>query len=220
MKINKKELISIIHNTEAFIKPKIELEQYCIDASSAVDILFFAGFEYNDITDRFIVDLGSGTGRLSIASAYLNANAVLSVDIDYNALNSLKRNITSLGLENIIFPLCSDVKHVELIKELLLNNIRITTIMNPPFGVKKRNADRIFLEKAFTFSDVIYSIHLAGENVLKFISKFCEKFNWRIDNYFPYKMILERTFDFHTRKTKQIDVNVFRFVKNKIKNEN
>ncbi len=215
MKINKKELISIIQNTEAFINPKVELEQYCIDAISAVDIIFFAGFEYNDITNRFIIDLGSGTGRLSIASAYLNANAILSVDIDNNALLSLKRNITDLGLENIIFPLCSNVKNLELNKKHLINTTRITTIMNPPFGVKKRKADRTFLEKAFTFSDVIYSIHLAGEKVFNFISKFCEKFNWYIENFFPYNMILERSFDFHTKKTKEIDVNVFRFVKKK-----
>lgn len=216
MKINKKELISIIQNTESFIKPKIELEQYCIDATSAVDIIFFAGFEYNDITNRFIVDLGSGTGRLSIASAYLNANAVLSVDIDINGLNSLQRNIKSLRLKNIIFPLCADVRYFELSKKLLLGNVRITVIMNPPFGVKKRQADRIFLEKAFSFSDVVYSIHLAGEKVFNFISKFCKQFNWSIDNYFPYNMTLERTFEFHTKKTKKIDVNVFRFVKNKI----
>ncbi|MHA2034815.1 MAG: METTL5 family protein [Promethearchaeota archaeon] len=215
MKINKKELISIIQNTEAFIKPKIELEQYCIDATSAVDLIFFAGFEYNDISNRFIIDLGSGTGRLSIASAYLNAYAVLSVDIDNSALQSLKRNIEGLGLENIIFPLCSNVKNLELRKENYINTLKITTIMNPPFGVKKRKADRIFLEKAFTFSDTIYSIHLAGEKVFNFISKFCEKFKWHIDNYFPYKLILERSFEFHTKRAKKIDVNVFRFVKNK-----
>ncbi|MHA2390390.1 MAG: hypothetical protein ACXAEX_00335 [Promethearchaeota archaeon] len=68
MKINKNELISIIQNTKTFINPKIELEQYCIDAISAVDIIYFAGFEYDDITNRFIIDLGSGTGRLSIAA--------------------------------------------------------------------------------------------------------------------------------------------------------
>ncbi len=218
MKINKKELISIIQNTESFIKPKIELEQYCIDATSTIDIIFFAGFEYNDITNRFVVDLGSGTGRLSIASAYLNANAILSVDIDFDALRSLQRNIKSLGLENIIFPLCADVGHFEMFKKLLMRDVRITTIMNPPFGVQKRKADRSFLEKAFSFSDVVYSIHLAGEKVFNFISKFCEKSNWRIDNYFPYNMTLERSFKFHTKKTKLIEVNVFRFVKNKINN--
>ena len=215
MKINKKQIISIIQNTESFTTPKVELEQYCIDALSAVDIIYFAGFEFDDINNKFIVDLGSGTGRLSIASAYLNASMVLSVDIDLLALNILKENIFRLGLENVILPLCNDVKYLEFSKETLFSNLKITTIMNPPFGVQKRTADRIFLEKAFSISDVVYSIHLAGEKVFNFISKFCEKFNWHIDNFFPYEMILERSFQFHTKKVKSIDVNVFRFVKNK-----
>jgi putative methylase len=215
MKINKKQLISIIQNTETFTKPKIELEQYCIDAISAVDIIYFAGFEFNDINNKFIIDLGSGTGRLSIASALLNASAVLSVDIDFLALNTLKKNIFSLGLENVILPLCNDVSYLEFSKKTLFSNLKITTIMNPPFGVKKRTADRIFLEKAFSVSDVIYSIHLAGDKVFNFISKFCEKFNWNIDNFFPYKMMIERSFQFHTQKVKAIDVNIFRFVKNR-----
>ena len=214
MKINKKQIISIIQNTESFTTPTVELEQYCIDALSAVDIIYFAGFEFDDINNKFIVDLGSGTGRLSIASAYLNASMVLSVDIDLLALNILKENIFRLGLENVILPLCNDVKYLEFSKETLFSNLKITTIMNPPFGVQKRTADRIFLEKAFSISDVVYSIHLAGEKVFNFISKFCEKFNWHIDNFFPYEMILERSFQFHTKKVKSIDVNVFRFVKN------
>ena len=216
MKINKKELISIIQNTESFTKPKVELEQYCIDAISAVDIILFAGFEYNDINNKLIVDLGSGTGRLSIASAYLKANSVLSIDLDFNALATLKKNIRTLGLEDIIFPLCINIENLEFSKKHLFNNFKVTTIMNPPFGVKKRTADRIFLEKAFSFSNVVYSIHLAGDKVFRFISKFCERFNWHIDNFFPYNMILERSFQFHTKRTKYIDVNVFRFVKNRM----
>ena len=113
MKINKKQLISLIQNTESFIKPKVELEQYCIDANSAIDIIYFAGFEYNDIRNKFVIDFGSGTGRLSIASALLNASAVLSVDIDVFALKTLKQNIYRLGLENVIFPLCCDVNSLE-----------------------------------------------------------------------------------------------------------
>lgn len=214
MKINKKQLISIIQNTESFTTPKIELEQYCIDALSAVDIIYFAGFEFNDINNKLVIDLGSGTGRLSIASAFLKPSMVLSVDIDLLALNILKENIFRLGLENVILPLCNDVNYLEFSKEPLFSNLKITTIMNPPFGVQKRTADRIFLEKAFSISDVVYSIHLAGEKVFNFISKFCEKYNWHIDNFFPYEMILERSFQFHTKKVKSIDVNIFRFVKN------
>ncbi|GAG82473.1 unnamed protein product, partial [marine sediment metagenome] len=70
--------------------------------------------------------------------------------------------------------------------------------------------------KAFSFSNVVYSIHLAGDKVFRFISKFCKRFNWHIDNFFPYNMSIERTFQFHTKKTKYINVNVFRFLKNRI----
>ena len=201
MKINKKQLISLIQNTESFIKPKVELEQYCIDANSAIDIIYFAGFEYNDIRNKFVIDFGSGTGRLSIASALLNASAVLSVDIDVFALKTLKQNIYRLGLENVIFPLCCDVNSLEFSKNPFFQNLDITTIMNPPFGVQKRTADRIFLEKAFSVSNVVYSIHLAGEKVYNFINTYCEKYNWHIDNFFPYKMVLERSFPFHTLRS-------------------
>ncbi|MFX1313967.1 MAG: RNA methyltransferase, partial [Promethearchaeota archaeon] len=73
MNISKKQLISIIQNTETFKNPNIKLEQYCIDAQCAVDIIYFAGFEFNDIYNALIIDLGAGTGRLSIASAFLKA---------------------------------------------------------------------------------------------------------------------------------------------------
>ena len=113
--INKKDLISLIQQTNGFLNPKIELEQYCIDAQSAVDIVFFAGVEFNDIKNKLVIDLGAGTGRLSIASAYLRASYVLSVDIDINALRILKENVKGLGLEDIVLPLCSDVNRFEIV---------------------------------------------------------------------------------------------------------
>jgi predicted RNA methylase len=60
--------------------------------------------------------------------------------------------------------------------------------MNPPFGIQKSKADRKFLDQAFRISHVIYSIH---------------RFN----------MLLERSFFFHTKKEKEIDVTIYRFVK-------
>ncbi|MFX1338057.1 MAG: METTL5 family protein [Promethearchaeota archaeon] len=213
MAINKKEIVFRIQKTETFSNPKIELEQYSIDASCAVDIIFFAGFEFNDINQKLIIDLGTGTGRLSIASAFFHPIYVLSVDVDMNALSILKKNIKKLQLEDIIFPICSDVKYFELSKFLLPKNLKITTIMNPPFGVKKKSADRIFLERAFAISDIIYSIHLANKGVNNFISKFIRKFNWKIDYILPFNMILVKSFEFHKHKNKEINVNLYRFIK-------
>ena len=213
MSISKKEFIFRIQNTETFIDPKVELEQYSIDASCAVDIIFFAGFEFNDINQKIIVDLGAGTGRLSIATTFFKPAYVLSVDIDLSALFILKKNIKKLQLENIIFPICTDVKYFEISKSLLPKNSQITTIMNPPFGVKKRSADRIFLERAFAFSNIVYSIHLANKGVHNFISNFIRKYNWKIDYVLPFNMILERSFQFHEQKKKKINVNLYRFIK-------
>lgn len=195
------------------MNPKIELEQYCIDAQSAVDIIYFAGVEFNDIKNQLIVDLGAGTGRLSIACAYLQASYILSVDIDLNALRILKTNISELGLENIILPLCSDVNHLEIVKNLFPNNLHITTIENPPFGVQKKTADRYFLQKAFTYSDVIYSIHLANQKVHNFLASHIKKFNWKIDYVFPYQLKLDRTYEFHKQKTKSVEVNIYRLIR-------
>jgi putative methylase len=213
MRIGKKELISIIQKTQPFITPKIHLEQYCIDAQSAVDIVYFAGFEFNDIKNKLIFDLGAGTGRLSIASALLNAHMVIGIDLDWEALMIFRKNINTLDLDDLIFPICCDVYNFEIEKSMLSKNLKITTIMNPPFGVQKRMADRIFLEKAFSFSDVVYSIHLTSNQLDKFISNYIKKFNWIIDYKLPFQIILEKSFQFHKLKRKKIDVTIYRFKK-------
>lgn len=213
MKLSKKKLISIIQNTESFSNPKIELEQYCIDANCAVDIIYYAGFEYNDIKGAFIADLGAGTGRLSILCALFNASYVLSVDIDIYALEILQKNVSSLGLNQVIFPICADIEYFEISRRLIPKDMKITTIMNPPFGVQTKFADRAFLGKALNFSDVVYSIHLENPKVYKFISNYIKKFGWKIDNVLPFTMVLERTFPFHTQKTKRIKVWVYRFIR-------
>jgi len=160
-----------------------------------------------------ILDLGAGTGRLSIACAYLHANYVLSVDIDFSALMILKRNIRKYGLEDTISPICSGINHFELIRNV--NTKNITTIMNPPFGVQKKTADRSFLAKAFNISQVVYSIHLANPNVHQFISTYIKKYNWAIDYVFPYHLRLDKTYKFHRQKTKFINVNIYRFKRKK-----
>ena len=160
--IKKKNLISIIQTTASFSNPKIKLEQYCIDAISAVDIVYFAGFEFNDIHENLIIDLGTGTGRLSLASSFFNPIKVIGIDLDWSAVQIFKKNILYLNLEHIIYPICMDVNHFSFNKDFFLDDLQVTTIMNPPFGVQRKRADRAFLMSAFTYSNVIYSIHLGN----------------------------------------------------------
>jgi len=119
-----------------------------------------------------------------------------------------------LDLEAVILPVCADINRFEISTHLFPKELNITTIMNPPFGVQKKTTDRFFLQKAFSFSNVVYSIHLANEKVHNFISKFVISKNWSINYVLPFKLALERSFPFHTKKTKKVAVNVYRFIKN------
>lgn len=211
--IKKRDLISIIQSTASFSNPKIGLEQYCIDAISATDIVYFAGFEFNDIHDRLIIDLGTGTGRLSLASSFFNPVKVIGIDIDWQAIQIFKENIFHLKLLENIYPICMNVSDFTLNKDFLHSGLQITTIMNPPFGVQRKAADRVFLTSAFTYSDVIYSIHLDHQEVFKFISRFVKKNEWDISYSFPFQMRLERSFPFHSKKMKEINVRIYRIVK-------
>ena len=210
--IKKKDLISLIQSTASFLNPKIDLEQYCIDAISAADIVYFAGFEFNDLFNSIIVDLGSGTGRLSLASSFFNPIKVIGIDIDWQAIQIFKENISQLKLIEKVYPICMDVSDFTLNKDFLLSDVQITTIMNPPFGVQRKAADRAFLTSAFTYSDVIYSIHLDHQEVFKFISKFVKKNGWEISYSFPFQMRLERSFPFHSKKMKEINVRIYRII--------
>ena len=91
--------------------------------------------------------------------------------------------------------------------------------MNPPFGVQTSKADRLFLKQAFKLSDVIYSIHITNEKVQNFILSYSSKFNWKVEYSLPFNMVLEKSFYFHTKKRKQIDVTIYRFIKNKEENK-
>jgi putative methylase len=161
--------------------------------------------------------LGAGTGRLSIACAYFRPKSVISIDIDPIALQTLRKNLIKYKLNHIIFPLCTDIGSFEILNPESFMHSKITTIMNPPFGVQKSKADRQFLDAAFKFSNVIYSIHLTNKKVHKFILEYTSKFGWDVNYTLPFKMFLERSFYFHTQKMKEIEVTIYRLIKKKVK---
>lgn len=54
-------------------------------------------------------------------------------------------------------------------------------VMNPPFGTKRKNADREFLQAAFTIAEeTVYSLHKTSTR--SFIHSFASKFvvKWRL----------------------------------------
>ena len=73
-----------LQKVAGFKKPKAEFEQYMTPAPLAARFLFDA-FLHGDIEGMKVLDLGCGTGMLSVGAALLGGN-VTGVDGDSSAL--------------------------------------------------------------------------------------------------------------------------------------
>ena len=86
-----------------------------------------------------------------------------------------------------------------------------TAIMNPPFGVQKQSADRIFLAKAFEISENVYSIHKFGTE--KFIEGFAMEYCFKAFELMKRTFKLKPTMDFHSEFHHPIKAMLWKFVK-------
>lgn len=195
----KKEIEIALESLEGFKNPKIHLEQYVTPANLAGFIITNAKL-FGDL--QTVLDLGCGTGILAIGSAMLGAYSI-GIEIDQEALKIAKTNAKKLGV-SVDFVAC-DVRDLKLKK-------RVTVIMNPPFGIQRKHADRFFLEKAFEIAEVIYSIHSAESEV--FVKKRSEESGFRITHLWKFMIPLKRTYSFHEKAFKFIPVEVFRIERN------
>ncbi|MBT3408309.1 methyltransferase [Candidatus Woesearchaeota archaeon] len=201
--MNKKQIEIEISKLLDFSEPKFNLEQYTTPSSIAMEILWDA---YNDnlIEDKIIMDLGVGTGILSIACGLLGAKKLICVDIEKQ--NEFETNMSTYDLK------------YEFIQNDLSENIELPhvdlVIMNPPFGVKNKGIDISFLKNSMNCSNNIYSFHKASTK--EYVQKFIEKNKFSIIKTFNFKFPLRNKMAHHTSKLKYIDVICFK-IKKRIK---
>ena len=199
--LRKRDLVRALERVRPHPHPKVFLEQYTIPAELAADILFTAAYTYDDIRGRDVVDLGCGTGRLGIGALLLGADRVIGVDIDGEAVAVARANGESLGVSGAEWVL-GDVN--------VLRGCFHTTVMNPPFGTRVRHGDRRFLEKALEISEVIYSIHKSSTR--DYLLRFLKAHGARVDALFQARIAIPWMFEFHRRKRRWVEVDVYRIV--------
>jgi putative methylase len=203
----KKELEMLLEKLEGFSNPKIQLEQYVTPPALAAEIVVNAKLIGDLHAVNAVVDLGCGTGILAIAAALLDVEAI-GFDVDCNALRIARKNARNMGVH--VDFVQSDVRTLCL---KISRDPDVATIMNPPFGIQVRHADRPFLKKAMEFSRVIYSIHSAGSE--QFVSRLAGERGFAITHLWKYSIPLRRTYSFHEKAFKYIPVEVFRLERKK-----
>jgi len=200
--MKKKKLEIMLQKVPTFKEASTHLEQYITPAGIAAEILYLA-YQYGDIENKIVVDLGCGTGIFSIGAAIIGAKKVIGIDIDKKSIKIAKEYSKKIN-QKINF----EIKNIGAVKVNC-----DTVIMNPPFGAQKSNinADRKFLEKAFEISSVIYSLHLT--KTLPFIEKMIKSMGGKI--YFSkiYNFPIKQTYNFHEKKVAKYNVSLLRILK-------
>lgn len=193
--MKKKDLAIALQDVANFEDPNPSLEQYMTDANLAADMLFEA-YSNGDISGMKVIDLGCGTGMLSIGSWLLGAGMVKGFDVSEKALSVAETNRSRFDA-CIEYTLC-DVRKVDEGAD--------TVVMNPPFGCQMKNADRPFLDKAMEISECIYSIHMA--NTVDFLKEYCAENGRSVRSCKIYKYDIPHVFSFHKRAKQTVDVAV------------
>ncbi|NJE30429.1 methyltransferase domain-containing protein [Thermococcus sp. 18S1] len=199
--MKKKHLAIALSRLEGFKNPKPELEQYRTPGNVAAELLWLA-HSLGDIGGRVVGDLGAGTGVLSIGACLLGAAGVYAVEVDETALEVARENARSLGMEECIEFIHSEVSRFGRKVD--------TVVMNPPFGSQNPHADRPFLLKAFEVSDVVYSIHLAKPEVRRFIEAFVGDAGFEITHRITLPFEIPAQFFFHRKRLERVLVDIYR----------
>ena len=187
-----------LQKVQGFKNPVAGLEQYMTPAPLAARFLFDA-FLHGDIEGMKVLDLGCGTGMLSVGAALLGGD-VTGVDGDSSALLTAEENA---ALQKLDITFRREVVRAETAEADSYD----TVIMNPPFGAQNEHADRPFIEAALISAPVVWGIFNKGS--IPFIKAYT-KDSAEITDKVAAKLSIPRQFFFHTKDIMEIPVEIVR----------
>jgi len=218
--VRKLDLERFLSTVKPLPSPRASLEQYTTSEPVAATMLYLAAYTYGDIEGKNVLDLGCGTGRLSLGAAFLGAKSVVGIDIDETAVKTAAENAALSGLDAEFEWVIGDIQAIEGQFD--------TVLQNPPFGVQKRAADRRFLEKALEVGGAIYSLHnhpynddsLAGRlrgsshgsaqvAPSPFLARFVEELGGKIEAVYILPLVIPHMFGFHTKAKHEVVVDLY-----------
>ncbi|MDO9523053.1 MAG: METTL5 family protein [Methanocorpusculum sp.] len=192
-----RQLEMCLQKVQGFHSPVADLEQYMTPAPLAARLLHEAALA-GDIEGMKVVDLGCGTGMLSIGAALLGAT-VIGIDIDEAALKIARKNAEAFGVDIEWRRMRIDEN-----TELLTAD---TVLMNPPFGAQKEHADRPFIDFALQTAPVCYGIFNKGS--IPFLKAYT-KDTAVITSKTAALLNIPKQFAFHTKENLEIPVEIIR----------
>jgi len=201
-----KELECHLQEVDEFEEPKILLEQYPTRPHIAACMIHTMASTFGDIEDRSILDLGCGSGVLSIGCVMLGAANVLGLDIDPDALDTCQQNLEAFEMDNVDLVNGNVADADQILRQKF-----DVVLMNPPFGTKRnKGLDLLFLEKGIKLATrAVYSLHKTStrEHVLKK----GEAWGTKPQVLAELRYDLPATYKHHKKASVDIEVDFIRF---------
>lgn len=202
---SKSGLAIALSRIEGFRCPKVRLEQYQTPSEIAADLLWGMHMK-SEMAGKHIADMGCGTGILGLGALLMGAAKAVMVDCDTDAIKAARLNLERLKkgflLGGKALFVQSDVSSLKLADKRL-----DAVVQNPPFGIKKRHADRGFLEKAMEISGNIYSFHKLESEM--FIERLCHDKGFVTSGIVKYRYPLAASYSFHKKRIERIGVGLW-----------
>lgn len=187
----------------SFEEPSATLEQYVTPPDIAAHVVHLAALQ-GDLSPR-VLDLGSGTGMLSLGACLAGAEAVIGIERDPSAVRVARTNAQQLEMEHRVAWILADATRVPI-----ATDEPITAFANPPFGAidGRSGADRAFLETIASVATVSYTLHNAGS--MEFIESFASDHGGHVTRSYRAEFDIPRQFPWHGAERETIPVDVVR----------
>ncbi len=184
--------------------PSPALEQYVTPSAIATDFLWQARDELEGCR---VLDLGCGTGVLSIGAALLGAVEVVGVDVDAASVALARQEAERRNLP------CTFVVNDLREDDAKLGASFDVVVMNPPFGAQRgnRGGDRVFYDVAMAALRPGGACWLLAPTVSqRFLAAYARDARWRIEQIGVWDYPLPATMDHHKEAVRSIRVGGYR----------
>ncbi|ETN63759.1 methyltransferase [Anopheles darlingi] len=206
--IKLKTLEEYLQGVDDFVSPKVCLEQYITPSHIASQALYAVQTKYGDLEGRTVLDLGCGTGMLSIGAAMLGAALVVGTEIEPDAVKIFQENCNGFDLHNVD---CVQADVLQL-RDMYGGNRFDTVLMNPPFGTKQNaGIDMDFLRTGLELAhDAVYSMHKSSTR--EHITRKAAAWGIKGTVVAELRYNLSSSYKFHRRSSVDVAVDFWRFI--------
>ncbi|KAL0233811.1 hypothetical protein PCE1_002317 [Barthelona sp. PCE] len=204
--MKKWELESFLQKLLRFENPDILKEQYSTPGNVLADFLWDYGHNFQG---KNVLDLGCGTGILSLGALMCGAANIVAIDIDPTALELFRQNMNDNGMGDAPITLVE----ANVLEHNFGDMIFDIVILNPPFGTKHNaGIDSRFLEIAIAHSTgLVYSFHKSSTR--SHFTNFGVRHGFSADLVKQYSWVLENTYKFHKKRNMKIFVDLWEYTR-------